>query len=538
MKISAGNIPGTNTLYKNYLTAFDQVAEFYAHPYRGETAIASQAAQMEARPLDRRALGEVLREQNTRFGAGDKTFANIDKLVHDNALVIITGQQTGLFGGPLYVLYKALTAIKLVDRLGRQCERCFVPVFWLASDDADFAEVDHIDLQDKNHALHRLALQAQPPAGRPVSEFILPETISGLIDELDHLTQNSEFKPFLLDIIKQSYAPGTSLSDAFGRWLMTLLREFGIIFIDPSDARIRRLAAPVFEWEIREHSPSTTAVLASTQRLQQKHLPAQISIREGRLNVFYLDGRRHSLAFKNGSIHSTDGSLQFSHQELLALVQEHPERFSPNVVLRALTQDYIFPTVAYVAGPAEVSYFAQLKGVYERFGVPMPIIYPRKSLTLIEPSADRIMDKYHLSITDFWQNPEVLLTELARQAIPDDLSAELQRLKKRWSADLQSLEQAFDHLDHTLLPMLQNAEGRAIATLNHLEKKILQATKRKQETVRAQIMRVANSVYPHQTLQERVHNYTPWLFKYGPDLVERLYELLDVSSFEHQLIRL
>ncbi len=538
MKISAGAIPGTNTLYKNYLTAFDRVAEFYEHPYRGEAAIAEQAARMEARPRNRRRLAEILLQQNRRFGAGEKTFANIDKLVDDNALVIITGQQTGLFGGPLYVLYKALTAIKLVDRLSRQCERCFVPVFWLASDDADYAEVNHITLQDKNHTLQKLSLSDTPAAGRPIAEIALSENIASLIDELDALTQNTEFKPFLLETLQKCYSPGTSLSDAFGRWLMNLLREFGMIFIDPSDREIRKLIAPIFEQEIREGSPSTHAVLDSTRRLEQQHLPAQITIRAGRLNLFYLDGGRHSLELHNSTIRSTDGSLQFTREQLLELVEAHPERFSPNVVLRAVTQDFLFPTVAYVAGPAEIAYFAQLKGVYQHFDVPMPIIYPRKSVTLIEPSADRIMDKYRLTLTDFWQNPELLLTRLAREAIPAELSSEVERLKKRWAEDLRALEPAFEHLDATLLPTLQNAEGRAVGTLTHLEKKILQATKRKQETVRAQIMRVANSVYPHLSLQERVHNYTPWLFKYGPDLIERLYELLDISGFEHQLIRL
>ncbi len=538
MKIRATDLPGVNAIYKDYIHNFQRVANYYSMDYAKEKSVLDQVERLRNRRYPRIEVGRALEKQNKAFGAGKATLKNLEDLALGNANVIITGQQVGLFGGPMYVLYKALTAIKLADRLSRVCKDCFVPVFWLATDDTDFHEVRAVTVLTKNYENIRLELDPGLSHNQPVSGVILPGQITALINELDALSLDTEFKTEILQALREAYQPGRSLGEAFGRWIMHLLQDFGLILIDPSDPEIKKLAADIFIKEIQENSPSTEAVLSSTRQLDADGYTPQLHLRPGFLNLFYFSQQRHALEYRNQKIRSTDGAISFEREQLVTLARQHPEQFAPNVVLRALMQDYIFPTVAYVAGPAEIAYFAQLKHVYEIYDLPMPLIYPRKSLTLIEPAIDRILDKYQLRVPNFWGNVEEEINKITRQHLPESLFQALNVYRQEWPQSVRKLKPEIQKVDPTLEKMTDSTAGRIAHALDQLEKKVLQAGKRQNEIVRKQFAKASASLYPEHTLQERRHNYTPYLVKYGPIFIERLYEVMDIAGFCHQLVRL
>ncbi|MDQ7064650.1 MAG: bacillithiol biosynthesis cysteine-adding enzyme BshC [candidate division KSB1 bacterium] len=538
MKIQAADLPGANPLFVDYVQNFHRLREFYAHDYRQEAAVLAQIEQVRDRRYPRIEMGRVLERQNRAFGAENATMKNIEDLALGNANVIITGQQVGLFGGPLFVLYKALTAIKLADRLQRICKGCFVPVFWLATDDTDFAEVNHAHVLTRDYSIETLRLSTGPPAPVPMAQVHLQTEITDLIARLQQISPETEFIEEILGLLASAYQPGRSLGQAFGAWLMRLLRDFGLIVVDPSDPEIKKLSAAVLAREIHDGSPATQAVLQATESLQAMQYVPQLRLRPGYLNLFYFNDRRHALALQDGRIVSTDGRLSFRRAELETELHEHPERFAPNVVLRPVLQDSLFPTIAYVAGPSEIAYFAQLKGVYDLYGVPMPLIYPRKFMTLIEPGIDRLLDKYHLHVRDLWGNIEPLITQYTRHHLPESLLNTLAQYRREWPEKLQELKSAIRQVDPTLEKMTESTAGRVAHALDQLEKKVVQAGRRKNETVRKQFYKMANSLYPGGSLQERVHNFTPYLFKYGRFFIERVYEVMDIADFHHQLMRL
>jgi len=539
MKIKSASLPGASRLYTDYLLPGEKLQSFYRLPFSNEASFSAQMEEIKKRQYPREALVQTLKRQNAYFGASSKTMENLERLLRKDVGVIITGQQTGLFGGPLYVLYKALTAIKLANRLGRTCGSCVVPVFWLASDDADFLEVNHTFVPDKSFDCRRIGINGTSPENTPVAA-IYPETqFENAIAEMEASFVDTEFSAELFAALRKSYNPQESMSSGFGRWLMHNLRDFGLILVDPADPEIKQHLSDIYCREIEEKSPSTNLVLQTSSRLKDAGYHTQVQLRASeRLNLFYTDPVRLSLQQKSDAITSTDGSRAFSRQELLTIAQNEPHKLSPNVILRSITQDTIFPTVAYVAGPSEIAYFAQLKDVYAHFDVPMPIIYPRKSLTLLDPGIDRILDKYKMHTSDLWKDTEQFITDYTKAHLPSELMAELLRLKTEMPLEILNQKEAILRLDPSLHKMLEVTSGKIHNTLNNLEKKVLQAGKRQNEVVRTQLHKASTMLYPMHTLQERIFNFTPFLNKYGPRFSERIYEILDISHNDHQIVRL
>lgn len=539
MIIQFSEAPGVSKLTADYLDRFEAVADFYRHDFHDWLSFENIADRVDKPAQHRQTLCEVLREQNQALGAGAATLENIDSLSRPGSAAVISGQQVGLFGGPLYTVYKALTAIKLAEKLNRSHERRFVPVFWLASEDHDFAEVDHIKLLDRDNDVKQLQYRASSPPDRvPLFRLPLEAQISELFDELESSTHPTDFRGNILESLREYYQPGRSFAAAFAGWAMRLFRHFGLVVVDAADPRLKKLAGQVFHREIADGSPSTRAVLETTERLVGAGYPPQVHLQEGLLNLFYLDDRRQPIAMSNGRYLIKDGGESVSQQELLDEVQSRPELFSPNVVLRPVVQDALFPTVAYVAGPAEINYFAQYKGVYDAFGVQMPIIFPRKSMTLLEGKVDKVLDKYQLTVRDFWNHVEALISRIVRDQLPEPLQNGLVEASRCIQKDLDKVGSEVIRFEPSLKNLVESTKGKVTHQISGLEKKILQAYKKQNDVVRQQLSKAANNLYPGHNLQERELNITPYLFKYDWALIDRLYEVMDISKTTHQVVRI
>ncbi len=539
MVIPTNKLPNISSLVYDYFHEYDKVSEFFAGNFRDQTAYSLQTEKVRSRDLPREQLAALLKEQNLSYGCGAQTVDNIKKFIQDEACAVVTGQQVGLFSGPLYTIFKALTAIKLSESLNQNSLGCFVPVFWLESNDHDFAEINHITLLDKENRIENIRYQGHSASLKtPVSKVILSAEISNCIQQLKDLTHDSEFKPEILSQLGTAYQAGRSFVEAFAQWMTRLFKSYGLIFIDAAHPDLKDLGKDVFYTEIAQNSPSTQCALETSRKLTQKNYGTQIQLHEGILNLFLADDERHSIQFRDGDYSIKGRAQTLKKDELLRLLEKQPHKFSPNVLLRPLYQDTLLPTVAYVGGLSEVAYFAQMKEVYERFNLPMPIIYPRKSLTLIEKKVDKTLKTYSLKVQDIWQNADAKINEIAKEKIPQSLDKAFQTTASHLDKNLKDIKQETLAFEPTLEKSVDLTIGKIHYLINLLEKKILKASKKQNTIITQRIHLAKNSLYPNQHLQERVFNITPFLMKYGFTLMDRLYEAVDIKHHDHQLLKL
>jgi bacillithiol biosynthesis cysteine-adding enzyme BshC len=524
-------------LVDDYLYDHDRVRGFYNGDFREPASFERQAERARSRRIPREDLAAVLTEQNQSYGCGPETLSAIRKIARDDACAVVTGQQVGLFSGPLYTIYKALTSIKLSAGLNRRGPGSFVPVFWLASDDHDLAEIDHIALMDKDNRLREIRCQAPSRESKiPVSDVPLPREIGDCLAELKDSTLDTEFKADILASLSEAYEPGRSYVEAFGRWMTRLFKSRGLILIDPSHPRLKGMGRDVFYREIADESPSTRQAVAASERLCRAGYEAQIPLHEGILNLFYVERERRAIQWNEGAFEVKGLPSLNSKEVLLKLANEKPFLFSPNVLLRPLYQDAILPTAAYVGGPSEIAYFGQIKGVYETFGLPMPVIYPRKSLTIVEKRIGHILNKYHLKIPDLWRDAAATVGGITKEDVPDSVGQALVSVRDLLERDLGSLKAEILSYDSGLAGSVDLAKGKMKQQLNFLEKKVQQAAKRRNEIAVQQLHKAVDNLFPNQRPQERVFNIVPYLIKYGAAFMDKLDEAIDLDVIDHQFL--
>ena len=537
MAIPTKLLPNLSLLVSDYIYDFGKIQEFYNGDFRDPAAFERQSRSVQSRPIPREDLAAILTEQNTNYGCGPETLGQIEKIVREQAGAVVTGQQVGLFSGPLYTIYKALTAVKLAEDLSRRGRGSFVPVFWLASDDHDLAEIDHITLLDKDNRLDEVRCRMPSVEGKiPASNLVLPQDILDCLRKLEDLTLDTEFKADVIGSLAEAYEPGCTYVEAFARWMTRLFKTSGLIFIDASDPRLKEMARDVFYREIGEDSPSTRRAIEASEMLRQAGYGAQIPLHEGILNIFYVDRERRTIQWKDGALSIKGAETSIRREELLARAKAKPSLFSPNVLLRPIYQDALLPTVAYVGGQAEVAYFAQMKGVYEAFGLSMPVIYPRKNVTIVEKTVYQILKKYGLEIPDLWTQPDGLIAEIAKKQVPDTLEAALHRAYGGLEENFESLKAEVITFEPTLKGSLDLARSKVDQQWKFVEKKIRQAAAKRNETAGRQLRKAVDNLYPNQHLQERVFNIVPYLIKYGYAFLEKLDQTVDIGEHDHQVM--
>jgi bacillithiol biosynthesis cysteine-adding enzyme BshC len=483
---------------------------------------------------DRDSLRAVLEEQNRRFNAAPAALANVARLSDPRALVVIGGQQAGLFGGPLYTANKALTVISLAGMLEKQLGQPVIPVFWIASEDSDLAEVDRASVIDRDGKLRELRLAGDENAKLPVSLVRLGDGINSLLEELSAALPESEFAPELLLSLRECYAPGRTYPAAFGAWMASLFSGKGLVLVDPSEPGLKRIALPLFEREVSEKSPVSRALREQTRLLERAGYAPQIELREGMLTLFFQNPAREAIAVKDDVFELRGSARKFTNGDLTALLRESPERFSPNAALRPLFQDSLFPTLAMVLGPSELAYFAQLPLAYKAMGITMPVLFPRASVTLIEARHQRFMEKHRLSLQDVITRGERVIDDIVRREIPPALFQELDARRNQAAGVWEDLIRKIAELDPTLRRTAELAASASRKQFDFIEKKITQAARRKDETLRGQVERLVAALAPKGELQERTLTAVPFLARYGSRVLDRALEATDPFAPEHR----
>jgi len=508
--ISFREIPDTTKLFSSFLEDFQQVASYYAHPPT-EAGIDAAAREIQLDAPARRVLVEVLREQNRRFGADVATEKNIDRLAA-GAAAIVTGQQVGLFSGPAYTLYKAVSAIICAEQLTRRGTDG-VPVFWLATEDHDLAEVNHAIWNTRSGLVQYDLPAAESDAGKRVGEVRLGPAVDSLVAAATE-TLEGGFADDIARALRETYVAGETYGSAFGKLMARLLAGRGIIFIDQLDARLHRLMAPVFQKALDRNEPLRNALLDRSKELEQRDFHAQVKItRETTLLFYTVDGRREPVRSHNGKFSA--GKAFFSREELSALIEKTPEDFSPNALLRPVIQDTLLPTAAYIGGPAEVAYMAQASVVYKQILGRMPAILPRASFTIVQPAVANLLEKYGIELRDFFQGRQHLRKKMEAKSLPSDLARSFDADEEAIRRLLAAYQEPLKKLDPSLLGVLQSSESKMLYQFAKLKGKAAEAENFRTGVLDRHERILLDSLYPHRGLQERTLCALPFLAEYG-----------------------
>ncbi|MFB6231066.1 MAG: bacillithiol biosynthesis cysteine-adding enzyme BshC [Salinibacter sp.] len=524
-------------LFVDYCSSFGAVADFYAGDWQDTTARRKAAREAAQRPSDRDTLADVLLDQNERWGLDAATRSHIEALRDPESIAVVTGQQVGLFTGPLYTVYKTITTLQLAEEWAEQTGRTVVPVFWVEGEDHDFEEISTA------HVLHRnevVSLSYDPDVDDnpgAVGRLVLTDAINDVLDRLDEALPSSDFKPAVMERVRAAYQPGTRIEDAFAQLMRSLFEDEGLVFINPDDARLKALSRPLFRRELEDPQTPATRIDATSQALREQGYHAQITAHP--TNLFWLgDDSRRAIDLGDDAFQLRGTDRTFSRAELLDCLDAEPERFSPNVVLRPLMQDHLLPTAAYVAGPGEVSYFAQYGDVYDWAGLDMPLIHPRASVSLVESKVQKVLDKYDRSVADFGTDLDALFQEVVMETMEVDIDAVFSEAMPQLHQTINALKPEVEAVDRTLGSSAEATRAAIVDEMETLKQKVVRAEKRQHDEVRAQLEKAHINLRPNGTLQERRINVLYYLNKYSVDLLDDLRHALHTDTSTHQVVEL
>ena len=533
--VDVRRFPGMRRLAADYAYDFGAVAPFFSGNPSDRAAWDEVIRRSQAHPRRREEIATVIADQQAHRGAPSRAIEAGRQLARRDTVAIVTGQQAGLFGGPLFTLLKALTALKLRDRIARDHGVPTVAIFWIDAEDHDWDEVRSCTVFDEALNPRTVSLPARGGTSyAPVATVHLDDSIGEAIAELERTLAPTEFRPSLLEELRSAYAPGTGMADAFGRWLERTLGNRGLIVYDSSDAAAKPLATDVFTRELSV--PGRTAALAATagSSLVARGYHSQVHTHADGVALFHLSHGRRAIRHEDGRL--VVGDHARSVPDLLGEAAAQPTAFSPNVLLRPIVQDTLFPTICYVAGPNELAYLGQLREVYDHFGVPMPLMYPRTSATLLDSAALRFLTRYKLPLEALQRQDEAALNQLLQAQIPPIVEESFANAAQAIDGAMRRLIQTIPALDPTL-------EGAATSTLSRMEhdlqtlhSKMIQAAKRRDETLRRQYFRTRQLAFPHGHPQERTIGFVSFLNQYGPALIDRLDAELPLELGHHWVV--
>lgn len=529
------SFPWIRRLASDYAFAYHDVADFFAGNPAEPAAWSEAIARVQQFERQRNRISDILHAQQTRRGAPAEALSAAVQLRDPTAVAIVTGQQAGLFGGPLFTLLKAITAIRLAQRVMQEHRVPAIPVFWIDAEDHDWDEVKGCGLLDAELDLVGVALGNPDGANeQPVARVRLDASVTRAIDDLASVLPQTEFTPALIEQIRTAYHAGTGMSDAFAQWLESVLGPKGLVVYDSSDPAAKPLLADLFAEELA--NPGRTSQLATDAgaRLQALGYHAQATPPEGNVALFHTDGGRVPVRQQDGRF--LIGTRSLSQGDLLEHVRTHPQEYSPNVLLRPLVQDTLFPTICYVAGPNELAYLGQLRGAYESFGIPMPLIQHRATATILDSNSMRFLSRHDFPLAALRAQDEAALNQLLAAQLPSSVEASLEDAARVVNERMEALATAVPQIDPTLEGATRSTATRMQDDLKKLHGKMIQAAKRKDETLRRQFQRARAQAFPGGQPQERTIGFVYFLNKYGPALVDRLWDDLTLDMGTHWVI--
>lgn len=532
-------IPGQSKLFIRYQTDRPSLKEFYPNAPETIYDIAEFAKQVnEAYTLDRNEVANALASLNKGLNAGERTAAAIDRLREPATVAIFTGQQSGLFGGPLYTIYKALTAIKAADELNRAGTPA-VAMFWAATEDHDFDEVASVTIAGQDEPI-RLTYQDVDEREIPVGDRILTAEIERLIGELELQIAQTEFSRQAVGQLRDSWVSGEGFGRAFLRQLAKQLECFGMIFVDPQDAELKRLSGPIMALAAAKADLITAEIQKRDARLSEEGLHRQVLVEDDYFPLFWEtdDGIRTPLRLTKDGVRARSVNRRFSIDELVKAIEDEPHRFSAGVMLRAVVQDFLFPTALYIGGAAEIAYFAQSGAAYKVLERPATPIIHRQSFTVVEPRHQRTLESYGLTFDDVFADKEEVRTQIVEKVIGQDAARLFAEVEEEINIELRRLDEYFAAVDPTLAANLATRRRKILYHISALRKKAYQSEMRRNSDADRRLRRLFSELYPAGALQERTLNIVGLIDRYGIDVIDWIYSAIDLEDRGHRVVYL
>ncbi|HEY6333568.1 MAG TPA: bacillithiol biosynthesis cysteine-adding enzyme BshC, partial [Blastocatellia bacterium] len=500
-------IPHTAKIFNDFLYDYPKVAAFYSDWGRVSSPLTERARYIAGQQYLRDKVADALERVNTRAGSSELAFENIRTLRNPQSVAIVTGQQAGLFTGPLYAIHKAITAIKLANCLKQEGVQA-VPVFWVASEDHDFEEVNHCQVVDVEGRLRRILYEGCSNLSEvPVGHIRLCEGISAKIDELLAALPPSEFRPRIEKDLRESYHAQAGFAEAFASLMARLFKNYGVVLLDPLEPELKEVASPLYVEAIQKAGEIADALVRRSSELVAAGYHAQIHVSDDMAPLFYLDnGRRLAMTRKGNEFVLKGSNRSIPAAELIELARTCSDCFSPNVTLRPIVQDFLLPTAAYIGGPSEIAYFAQIQVVYQILNRPLPCVLPRASFTLIEGRHQKALAKYSLTLPDFFDGLHAAVTRVVERSLDRGAATTFSEAERITSEQLDRVEQALSRADATLAASVKIAREKVLYQFEHLHTKFVHASARRNETAYRQVERAYNTLFPNKNPQERELN--------------------------------
>jgi bacillithiol biosynthesis cysteine-adding enzyme BshC len=523
-------------LFRDYLAGLPGAAAFYGDGRFDLSAVAAAAERTAAHARPRAEVASALSRQQQGRGA-ERAAQGAARLAEPASVAVVTGQQAGLLGGPLFVLYKAIGVLQAAQALEAASGRPAVPIFWVASDDHDFAEIRSATVLDESGQAHTLRYEpAREPGGLPASQIVLDESIRKVLDEARAITRAGIHRDAIFDRLAECYRPGTTLSSAFARFLSGLLPE--LVVLDPSDPALKPFMVPVLRREITDRSPTSRLAQEAGERLLAAGYHQQVPVRAGFLNLFVVQsGERRALGLGESEVEVRGLGVKMPLEEAARRLEADPAAWSPGALLRPIVQDSFLPTAAYIGGPAEIAYHAQIGPAYPHFGVPRPVVLPRPSVTLVEPAQARALDAEGLRVPEVQADPDNLVAKWAREAYPE-VEGAFVRARQAVERELGAVEAALGAIDPTLRGATDAARGRTLHQIDGLHEKAVRALKKRDQSRAERLRRAHDALFPGGTLQERGLSFAGLLARHGEPLLADLHARIDPWARGHQVIYL
>ncbi|MBC7947735.1 MAG: bacillithiol biosynthesis cysteine-adding enzyme BshC [Chitinophagaceae bacterium] len=497
----------------DYIDQEQKLAPFFTYQ-PSLTGIRAAIEARKATPNDRHVLVSQLRKQYAGQPHYEKVNKNIELLASADTFTVTTAHQPNIFTGPLYFIYKIVHAIRLAGHLKDSLPGFnFVPVYYMGSEDADLDELGHIHLEGK-----KLSWETKQTGA--VGRMKVDKSFLQLIDVIEGQLAVLPFGREIVSMLKDSYQPGRMIQDATFELVNRLFAEKGLLVLIPDNAELKRLAADIFKDDLLHQTPSEL-VGKTIESIDKAGYKVQANPRE--INLFYLtDGIRERIV-KNSSGYKVKGTdILFSQEQMLKELDEHPERFSPNVILRGIFQETILPNVAFIGGGGEIAYWLQYDGMFSHYKVPMPALILRNSFVIVEKGMQEKISRTGFTVEDFFQSDETLVNKLVERDTknPMKFNGSITRVEQLYDAFREQAGQ----VDVSLTKHVDALKTRAVFRLQELEKKMFRAEKRKFQDQRRQIQSIRQALFPGSDLQERYENGCYYYAKWGSDFIDKIYE--------------
>lgn len=535
-ELSFLNLP-FNKLFQDYITNPQKLKSFFpTNPFSKDDL--NNAFQSFRFTNDREKTVTLLKDYNRKFGAGKKTLQSIERLADDRSIAVVTGQQLTLLGGPLFTIYKIISAIHYAREWEKQFNVPCIPVFWLADEDHDYEEISSLGLPLKDDHKN-ITLPNESGLEKRVAEIELNSSFESFKKEVIESQFDTDFTDQLWRKLDGCYRSGKTIGEAFGELVLELFKDYGLILAGSAEPSIKKHFSSVLTRSVQAVKNQFELLEAKTDELVSSGYHAQVHLQHS--NLFWIDekGNRIKLSYENNTWSADGNGTSWSSKELIDEIEKHPDRFSPNVFLRPILQNELLPSFAYIAGPGEISYHAQMKDFFRDFNQTMPVIVPRFSATLMESGIDRIFEKLPFELSDYNERIEDLESRFIEQSDSPDIESIFDEWRSQVDKVSENPIEEIKNIDPTLEGSSEKAKATFFTELDKLKGKVYRSVKDQEKTQLKRIRKIKTNLFPNGNLQEREVAFIYFMNKYGLDIWDRLLEKLeDEEPDSHKIIRI